>query len=267
MNEIFPRKVKLSTIVNIFLKNPIPSIFGFIFTLIPLALLIIAFVVSLMLNKSDDINYDLINDKGNEIIATITNIETEYNTSVNGIHPSIISYKYFQNGKDNESKYKVLYENIEANYSIDNQIVIKELNGISIIKGLKPYKFPFYILYLISIIFITTGLPLIIYSWIKANTEIRLFKYGKVSRGKIIEVTSISGLPITNIGQGLSITYEYESNGNNVIAKSFTTDTSVVNNKKNGELIPIFVSNIDNSKSCVVPKNESLKNDWAISFK
>tara|TARA_R110002051_G_scaffold324099_1_gene420035 strand:- start:8282 stop:9088 length:807 start_codon:yes stop_codon:yes gene_type:complete len=263
-----PRKVKFSTILNILKKKPIPMLIGFLFTLIPLFLVIVLSIVfSSFGNDTPEIDYELINSQGNETTAEITDIETQYNVTINGVHPTIISYKYSENGKEIPSKYKVLEERKIEKLEIGNDIKIKELNGSSIVKDLKPYGFSIWFFLLIPIPFLIIGLPFLIYSILNLKKELKLYKFGKISKGKIISMMPKSGLPVSNVGQGIIVHYEYETrNGKKIIGESFTTDFSIMSDKKKDDLVPIFVSSENEEKSCVVPKLQSLRNNWNIDF-
>lgn len=267
MNNV-SRKVKFSTKLNILKKKPIAMYFGFLFTLIPVFLVIVFLIVFTSIgNDTPEIDYNLINSQGKERTAVITDIETQYNVTINGVHPTIISYKYADNGKTVESKYKVLEERKIEYLEIGDDLVIKELNGSSIVKDFKPYDFSTGFFLLFPIPFLIIGLPFLIYSLLNFKNELKLYKYGKVSKAKILSMMPKSGIPFSNLGQGIIVHYEYETrNGKKIIGESFTTDFSIMSDKKKDDLIPIFVSNENNEKSCVVPKLESLRNAWNIDF-
>jgi hypothetical protein len=263
-----PRKVKFSTILNILKKKPIPMLIGFLSTIIPLFLVIVLSIVFASIgNDTPEIDYELINSQGIEKTAEITDIETQYNVTINGVHPTIISYKYSRNGKEIESKYKVLEERKIEKLEIGDNLEIKELNGSTIVKDLKPYDFSTGFFLFFPIPFLIIGLPFLIYSILNLKKELELYKFGKVSKGKIISMMPKSGLPVSNVGQGIIVHYEYESrNGNKIIGESFTTDFSIMSDKKKDDFVPIFVSAENEEKSCVVPKLQSLRNNWNIEF-
>ncbi len=263
-----PRKVKFSTILNILKKKPIPMFLGFLFTLIPLFLVIVLTIVfSSIGNDTPEIDYELINSQGKEITAEIMDIETQYNVTINGVHPTIISYKYSENGKEIESKYKVLEKRKIDKLEIGDNLIIKELNGSSIVKNLKPYDFSIGLFLLIPIPFLIIGLPFLIYSILNLKKEFKLYKFGKVSKGKIVSMIPKSGLPVSNFGQGIIVHYEYKTrNGKKIIKESFTTDFSIMSDKKKDDFVQIFVSIENDNKSCIVPKLESLRNGWNIDF-
>ena len=262
-----PRKVKLSTKLNILKRKPIPMLFGFLFTLIPLFLVIVLSIVfSSIGNDTPEIDYELINSQGKEKTAEITDIETQYNVTINGVHPTIISYKYSDNGKEIESKYKVLEERKIENLEIGNDIEIKEYEAKSIIVDLEPYDFGTGFFLLFPIPFLIIGLPFLLYSLHHLRKELKLYKDGVLEQGKIVSMIPKSGLPVSNVGQGVIVHYEYETNGQKIMGESMTTDFSIMSNKKKEDLIPIFISSDDRQKSCVVPKLESLRNNWKIEF-
>jgi hypothetical protein len=55
-------------------------------------------------------------------------------------------------------------------------------------------------------------------------------------------------------------------NGKKIIGESITSDFSIMSDKKKGDFVPIFVSTENEEKSCIIPKLQSLKNNWNIEF-
>jgi hypothetical protein len=267
MNES-PRKVKFSTKLNILKRKPIPMLFGFLFTLIPVFLvLVLSIVFSSIGNDTPKIDYDLINENGRNTTAVITDIEIQYNVTINGVHPTIISYKYSENEIEIKSKYKTLSENKVQVLKIGNEVPIKEYDGKSIITELKPYDFSIGSFLFFPIPFLLIGLPFLLYSLFNLRKELNLYKNGKVINGRIISMMPKSGLPVSSVGQGVIVHYDYETTeGKKIIGESFTTDFSIISDKKKNELVPIFVSHENEEKSCIVPKLEAIRNNWNIEF-
>lgn len=267
MNGI-PRSVNFSTKYKILKKKPIPTLIGFLFTLLPIFIaILITIIFSAIGNDTPKVDYDLINKNGTNGIATITDIETQYNVTINGVHPSTISYKYSENGKEINSKYKTLSPRKVENLNIGNNIEIKYLNEDSIITELKPYDFSAKFFLFFPIPFLIIGLPFLLYSLSKLKKELKLYKYGKAGSGKIISMIPKSGLPVSNVGQGVIVHYQYkDSKGKDIIGESYTTDFSILNDKKKDEYTPIFISTENEKESCLISKLESLRNNWNIKF-
>lgn len=263
-----PRTIKFSTVLNTLNSNPISLLIGFLFTFLPILIIFVLSLVNIVFeNDAPKVDYELINQQGVEITAEITAIETQNNVTINDVHPTLISYRYAENGKEVESKYKVLEEKKIENLETGDPLEIKVLNGNSIIKNIKPFRFLWVYFLLIPIPFLIIGLPFLLYSLGSIRKKLKLYKYGKVLKGKIISMIPKSGFPVFKLGQGVTIYYEYETrNGNKKMGASFTTDISVWSNKKKGESILIFVLPEKENQSCVVPKLESLSNGWNLPF-
>lgn len=262
-----PRQVKSSTIFNTLKKRPIQMLIGFVFTLIPIFLVIILTLVFSSIGKDiPAVDYELIDSKGEEVTAKISDLETQYNITINGVHPTIISYSYQKNGQKFNSKYLVLEERKIQNLEIGSQVAIKEFEGNTIIKGLKPYEFLTGFFLLFPIPFLIIGLPFLIFSLYHLRKELRLYKYGQVQRGQIVSMIPKAGLPVSNVGQGVIVHYEYETNGKKTMGESLSSDFSIISNNQKGDFIPIFVSTENSEKSCIVPKLEAMRNNWKIEF-
>lgn len=263
-----PRQINFSTYLNLLKKNPIPTLIGFLFTILPIFMMVIFSIAFSSINTdTPEIDYDLINQQGKELNAKITDIETQHNITINGVHPSIISYTYSIDGQDVNSNFKTLSERKIRNYEIGKVITIKELNGSSIIKDLKPYDFSTKFLLFMPLLFLIIGLPFLLYSIFKLRKEVNLYKYGRIAKGKIISMIPKAGLPISGIGQGIIVHYQYEpAQGKSIIGESFTTDFSILNDKKKDDFLPIFISDESEDKSCIIPKLESLRNNWGVDF-
>ena len=256
------RQVSFLTILNLLKWNPIPFFLGLGFTIIPI---LVSMLILSIGNDSPKVDYDLICEKGTETIAQITDIETEHNIEINGVHPSMISYKYLENGSEKNFKFRTLSERKVQNLNIGSEVQIKYLSGKSIIKDLKPFNADF--LKFIPFIFLIIGLPLLLYSTYQIRKQLNLYKNGQIAKGKILSMMPKSGLPISKIGQGIIIHYQYETTkGKSIVEESFTTDFSILNDKKKDDYIPIFISRKNEQKSCIVPKLESLRNNWNIEF-
>ena len=210
------------------------------------------------------IDYDQIVEKGDKKMAIISGLETQYNTTVNGVHPTIISFYYEKNDVIINSDYQVLETQKIESLIVGSEITIIELEGQSVIEGIRPYSFPFVLLFIIPIPFLMIGLPVLVFSLYHYLRIAKLYKRGEVIRAKILSLSSIDGLPILNIGRGVLVHYEYNKDGNVIISEENSTDLDFFTEKKEGEIISVFVNRKRINKSCIVPRLESIRNGWNI---
>lgn len=262
------RNIKFSTLIYILKKKPIFLIIGIAFTFIPLIpILIFTLAFSAFSNDAPEIDYELVDEKGQERNAWVSELKVLRNTTFNGVHPTIISYSYMVNGLDKESKYKVLEEEKIADLEVGSQIQIKEYQGQSFIVGLEAFSVPIHFIWMMMIPLFGLGFIFLGISIYKMNKEKKLYQYGLVSYGRIISMTRKSGVPISGIGNGVVVGYEYETpQGKKVLGKSFTNNKSLLYSKKINETLPIFVSKEKPEESCLVPQWEAIKNKWDIKF-
>lgn len=254
-----PRKLAYTTKMNILKEYAAPAFIGSIFILMSIA---IFFIFSANEGDAPKVDYNLINQEGTETVAKITDIETLYNTKVNGVHPTIISYQYVDNGRTINFKYKTLAERKAQLLEIGAEIPIKELNGESIIKDLKPFDATIlkYILLLLFLI----GLPFLLYAIYQSQKKLKLYKYGTISSGKIISIVPRSRSKKSHSSQGAIIHYQYTTTkGESLLGKSFTNDLLVINNTKEAASLPIFIFK---EQSCMIPELEAIRNNWEVEF-
>ena len=239
---------------------------GAIFSLVGIAIGLVFLIVFPMLGHNiPEVDYLSINDKGETSTGTITNIETQYNLTINNQHPSIISYKFLADGKAFESKFKTLSPDQVDRMEVGDTIPIKYLNGESIITSLEPFSFHFGMFFIIPSVFLLTGFPCLMLLIYQTRNEIRLLKFGTITEAEVISMTHKPGLPISKMGQGVQIHYQYKTNYNRTyLDHCFTSDLSMLNTIKQGDIIKIFVSPEDESKSVLIPRLEAVRNNWRI---
>lgn len=260
------RQVGLKTILALLKQKGIHFSIGMIFTLLPFAVgLIFLFITTLSDSGIPKADYKEIGDRGKLTVATITEIEVQGNISVNDEHPSIISYKY-NNGNNDEAKgiYRSLNPDKIDRMNIGDSIQIKYLAGDSMIVGLEPFKFPFGMLYDIMTPFFVIGFISLILLYFRIRNELDLYRNGSVMQAELVSMTP-KGLSFSGNGQGVTVHYQYKTTtGKRILGKSFTIDHSILNSKKQGDPLKIFVSETNESKSCLIPKTEQIRNNWEI---
>ena len=149
--------------------------------------------------------------------------------------------------------------------SAGDSIGIKYLDHASIITGLKPFSFPTNIFLWIMALPFTIGLISLGVCYIKVNNEIKIYRYGKVAEAALISMIPTAGLLISGIGGGITVHYQYKtSEGQTILGESFTNDFSILNTKKQGDLLKILVSADNESKSLLISKLDEIQNNWKI---
>ena len=90
--------------------------------------------------------------------------------------------------------------------------------------------------------------------------HINLYRYGVIKEAKIISAGSFG----PRLRGGVNVHYQYiTSRGQSVLGESITNDLSILGKKEN-ESIKIFVSPVDESKSCLIQKLDVVRNNWKI---
>lgn len=148
---------------------------------------------------------------------------------------------------------------------VGDTIQVKYLADSSIITGIKPFKFPLDTILYALIPFLIIGLILLTLLYLRVSGKIHLYKSGQVKDAEIISMTPKNGSPLSSIGQGVRVHYQYKTTrGESVLGESFTSDYSILNSKKQGDLIKIFVSVDNESKSTLITKLDEVRNNWKI---
>ena len=261
-----PRQVGFKTILELLKQRRTLFTVGLIFTLIPFAFGAILILVATLIDSGiPDPDYDNVSKNGKLTSGTITDIDTQSNITINNEHPSLISYTYDSEGRAITGQYRSLDPDKISRMNIGDTIEVKYLADSSMIIGLEPFKFPYDLFLIILIPFLIIGLTMLSLLYLRVRNEISLYKYGDVKDAEIVSMTPKNGLPFSAIGQGVTVHYQYKTTrGQSILGESFTNDYTVLNSKKQGDLIKIFVSVDNESKSCLISKLDQLRNNWKI---
>jgi len=260
-----PRQVGLKTIFDLVKQKPQYLIIGIVFTLISFGFGATLILVSLLGSEAPKVDYEQINENGTTTTAKITNIDIQENITINNEHPAIISYDFNNGDKEIENQYKSLDSYKINRMNVGDTIKVKYLAESSIVVGLEPFEFPYYIFLIIMIPLVTVGGIMLVLLYLRVRNTIALYRYGKIKDAEIVAMTPKHGLPISGIGQGVTVYYQYKTTrGENILGESFTNDYTILSSKKQGELIKIFVSLDNESKSCLISKLDQIRNNWTI---
>nr|WP_233166912.1 hypothetical protein [Pedobacter sp. ASV2] len=141
-------------------QYPTLSKMGLIYTSISLFILIPG-ILLLEHSSTEDYqryNFDSIEKNGSSLTGRITKIEVDKLFTVNDEHPTIIYYTFILDGKIKKDRMKVLDIKFTSNIKIGDRINVKLFNGESKIKDVESFSFPFYIAYIVPLIFLTLGI-------------------------------------------------------------------------------------------------------------
>lgn len=261
------RYVTFSNFITL-LKNSGPfSIIGIVFDFVALFILLpmVLFMSNSFAEPHEKYDFDAIEKKGTMKTATITDVQSVDNVTVNGRHPLKIIYEFSDNGSIKSDAFQTMDFYKVQDFKVERKIQIKIFENESKIQNLKPFAFPFFVFYILPFIFFTLGLIFLIIGVIPVLKDYELYKNGVVKEGFIISMIPNSGLPITNIGQSILINYYYVgSHGQKIFGKSKTKDFSIMIENKSGDSLKLFVSEKDETKSCMIPKLEAIKNNWKV---
>ncbi|MFN5171200.1 MAG: DUF3592 domain-containing protein [Cyclobacteriaceae bacterium] len=262
-----PRQVKFKTKFELLKHRPFQSLIGIYLIVFTLLFITVSFILTNSLKDKTvpDVDYDEVNKEGKPTSGIITNIDVKENITDNGEHPAIITYKYNADGQEIESRYQILAPDKVTQMEIGEEIEIKYLGEQSILAEFEPYSFPAELFALFPLPFLFIGLVLLIPSFTKFKKDLKLYQFGDVYDAELVLMTPKSGFLPWNFAQRILVNYRYRtSTGQSILDESLTTDFSIINEKKQGDTIKVFVSRQDESKSTLAPKIESIRNDWKI---
>ncbi|MFC4231967.1 hypothetical protein ACFOW1_08700 [Parasediminibacterium paludis] len=141
-------------------KFPFPLI-GFVFIIIPVVTLIpVRYFLESIKDTCEKYDHTAIAAKGKDLKATVTELQTQYNVTINeAYHPQIITYTY-NDGQVKTDKFKTLIDPDKPTFKVGDTLNIRLYKGETIIKNLEPYSFPVFLFYTLPIIFLIIGIPL-----------------------------------------------------------------------------------------------------------
>ncbi|GAB4045026.1 hypothetical protein GCM10028774_66150 [Spirosoma jeollabukense] len=222
-------------------------------------------LINLQIESYDKYNFDKIDQNGIEKKAKIVDLRPYYNVTINGENPLRIRYEYSMDGVTKLDRFQTFDLDKTNDMKIGSEILIKVLGNESKIKNLEPYVFPYNIFYLFPLLFFLIGLPFFLYGLIPALREYDLHKNGNIKEGTIISLIDNTSSLRPNAAYRILVGYFYlNSNGEKLFGESKVTDYVVMKDIKVDNKLKLFVSGIDETKSCILPNYEAKKNNWQI---
>lgn len=232
-----------------------------VFVILPLIITISAAVIQ----PYEKYDFEAINKNGKVAEATVTSVEPMTNVSVNGQHPIVVAYTYTEGGSTVSDKFQTFDLEKAGNLNTGDTLAIKVYNGESAIVAMDPYSFPVYLFLLMPVPFFLVGTVFLLIALIPALKKYRLYKTGIVKDAEIVSMAPHSMGLRTVHQHRLLVNYFFTGrNGAKVFGECVTDEYSLLHEKKSGDGIKIFVAQDDETKSCLIPRMESLKYNWNI---
>lgn len=266
------REVGLGILFKLLMSRGSFATIGIVFTSLSIFVFIPLLIIlpGALMNPFEKYDFGSIEKNGIEKTAKVTNLKWVGNVSVNDEHPKIIGYQYVNGGRLVSDKFETLDLDKIADLDAGSEIKILEYQNQSMIKGLTPFSFPVQLFYLLPGIFLTVGIPFLLIGLIPALKTFQLYKNGIVKDAYVVSINSSNWLPSSfaltrSFQQKLKVNYYFlDGYGTKIFAESSTTDLLILNEKKEGDVVKIFVSETDETKSCLIPKLELMKYNWGV---
>jgi hypothetical protein len=262
------RIVPLSTLLTLLKSRGPFGLLGLVFVLMPLLILVpLLLVLSHTLKEPyEQYDFENINRHGSAAVAHITRLAPVLNVTINGEHPQLISYTYSSAGRTMADKFQTMDLDKVSGLKEGDSIDVKALGSESIIPSLEPFSFPFHFFFILPGIFLLIGIPFLLIGLLPALRTYRLYQHGLVQEATVLGIsTKTIRMSRSNSQQSYLVSYEYAGLYTpKLLGESLTNDFLLVQEKKFGDKVKIFVSETDETKSCLVPRLEALKNNWQI---
>jgi hypothetical protein len=115
-------------------------------------------------------------------------------------------------------------------------------------------------------IFGVIGVVLLFVGVFPALKKFNLYKTGIIKEANVVSISSNNAVATLRTFQSKFLVDYYFSDGlgNKIFGNSTTTDFLLVNDKKAGDTVKIFVDEGDQTKTCLVPRLEAMKYNWSI---
>ena len=262
------RTVPFSTLLGLLKSRGPFGILGLVFVLMPLLILVpLLLVLTHTLSQPyERYDFERIKREGSAAVASITRVEPLTNVTYNGENPRVISYTYPGAGGAAADKFQTMDLDKVSRLQAGDTITVKTLGQESVIPSLEPFSFPFEFFFILPGIFLLIGIPFLLIGLLPALRDYRLYKHGLVQEATVLGIsTKTIKMSRSNSQQAYLVSYEYAGlTTPKLLGESLTNDLLLVQKKKFGDKVKIFVSETDETKSCLVPRLEALKNNWQI---
>jgi hypothetical protein len=260
------RATDFGTFKYLFQQNRPYATLGVVFTSVAI-LIICLFIYFFEYQKSPNerYNFEDIKQNGRTIRAKILAVDAVEGITINGYNPTLIKYVFEDNRETITDQFQTMdFAKLPSFPLKPNDVTTVKLYAKqSIIPYLKPFSFSFREFYFLPFMFLAFGLPSLFMSLRPALRAYELCKNGILKNATIIDIYQSAAIIRTNVRKGITIKYEY-------IDRETLTGHSIVSDLdttlKYGDNIKIFVSDIDEHNSCIVPILEAERKQWDLKL-
>ena len=194
-------------------------------------------MVSQAKSPYDRYDYEHIVQRGQSATATIDALETVGNITINGEHPIRIAYHYTANSTIQRDVFQNFDSSQTQALKPGDSLPIKYYQGQSVVANLSSYRFPYFVFYLMSLVFMVIGLPFLLIGLLPAIKKFNLYKTGIKQQANLISMIPNAGLAARALGQNVLVNYYFTGPaGERIFDKATTPDFSILNHKKPDEL-------------------------------
>jgi hypothetical protein len=187
-------------------------------------------------------NHAKIRSAGQEAKAEVVSVETVRNVDINGVNPRRIVFRYEVDGRMKQYSMDTMPSEETSDWKPGHQITIRYLGDEATIPSLQPLEFPMFLFLLMPVVFLSIGLPFLVYGIFRARRKLRVMRFGIVKKAQLLSLTPLSGYAGWFVKTRFEATYVFRgSNGNDVYGRSFTTDLVLLNEKKKGDEVEILI--------------------------
>jgi hypothetical protein len=225
--------------------RPRSLVIGIWFTVFPLLIAIpMVFFVNTFIPKEPD--HAKIRANGRSAQGHVLRIETVYNVTINEVHPRRVFFDYQDGDKFKTASMDTMSVDLVAGWHPGQPLEVKCLDGQATVPELQPVDFPFWLFALMPFIFATIGVPFLGYAVKGALDKRGLLMFGDFRKAKLLSLCPVQGIGTFStslLKTRFEANYVYKDDaGQEVYAKSLTTDLRLLNEKKAGDEIDILAA-------------------------
>ena len=213
-------------------------------TILPIALL-------LWLHAWPCANYRAITKDGQTAPGQIVEVGADESTSVNGSNPHVLHYSFTVGGQTRTGTMKTM-DSAAAGMTPGQAVTVRYLDDQSMIDGMEPYEFPFWIFAILIVPDVVVGIPLLAYVALGARRKARLYATGMVRKAQVVTLENTGGWPLYATGTRFRITYSFKDDiGKETFGTAITRDLTLARERHKGDEILILCLPEDNRVNCL----------------